>query len=249
MSPIQTFQCPSCGANISYDGGPETTITCQFCGTNIVVPAEMRAQGASGQPKAAPIAPVAAVSPADKMAGELKNLAQSGHKIEAIKLYRGIYHVGLKEAKDAVEAIENGASIAQVQASTAPQAKSAGAASTVGTIGCVLLFCIGLAAFVLTMAYMLNFSGSYKQALDAARSDPSVIDALGAPVEAQWWPATGEISCGEYCYANYTIPIHGSRKSGYIVVMSHSSGGAFNEGTWHLNANVHVDGGGMFPLK
>jgi ribosomal protein L7/L12 len=249
MSPIQTFQCPSCGASISYDGGPETTISCQFCGTNVVVPAEMRAQATSGQPQATPIAPVAAVSPADKMAEQLKNLAQNGHKIEAIKLYRGIYHVRRKDAKAAVEAIENGASIAQAQASAAPQPKRTGVLVTLGSVGCGVLFCVGLVAFILAMTYTLNFSASYKQALDAARSDPSVIDALGAPVEAQWWPATGEISCGEYCYADYTIPIHGSRKSGYIVVMSHSSGGALNEGTWHLDASVHVDGGGMFTLK
>jgi ribosomal protein L7/L12 len=34
---------------------------------------------------------------------EILRIANSGHKIQAIKLYREVYGVGLKEAKDAVE--------------------------------------------------------------------------------------------------------------------------------------------------
>jgi ribosomal protein L7/L12 len=34
---------------------------------------------------------------------EIKRLAHSGRKIDAIKMYRELYRVGLKEAKDAVE--------------------------------------------------------------------------------------------------------------------------------------------------
>ena len=34
---------------------------------------------------------------------EVLRIANSGHKIQAIKLYREVYGVGLKEAKDAVE--------------------------------------------------------------------------------------------------------------------------------------------------
>jgi len=39
---------------------------------------------------------------------EVKRLAQSGRMIDAIKLYREITNVGLKEAKDAVEALQRG---------------------------------------------------------------------------------------------------------------------------------------------
>lgn len=38
--------------------------------------------------------------------GAIRELVAAGKKIEAIKLYRRQYSVGLKEAKDAVEAIE-----------------------------------------------------------------------------------------------------------------------------------------------
>lgn len=35
------------------------------------------------------------------------SLLQQGNKIEAIKLYRSIHQVGLKEAKDAIERLES----------------------------------------------------------------------------------------------------------------------------------------------
>src|SRR5512143_3709436 len=50
MPQIQVFDCPSCGASLSYDGGPETTITCQFCGTTVVIPEELRAKAAPPPP-------------------------------------------------------------------------------------------------------------------------------------------------------------------------------------------------------
>lgn len=36
---------------------------------------------------------------------DIANLARAGQKIQAIKLYRELYGVGLKEAKEAVEAL------------------------------------------------------------------------------------------------------------------------------------------------
>ncbi len=41
---------------------------------------------------------------------QVRDLLNSGNKITAIKIYREIYNVGLKEAKDAVEAMERGQS-------------------------------------------------------------------------------------------------------------------------------------------
>jgi hypothetical protein len=38
----QTFNCPTCGAPLDYDGGPETTIHCPFCNSSVVVPEEIR---------------------------------------------------------------------------------------------------------------------------------------------------------------------------------------------------------------
>ena len=53
MPQIRVFQCPACGANLSYDGGPETSFACQFCGTSVIVPEEL----SSRMPGVAPMAP------------------------------------------------------------------------------------------------------------------------------------------------------------------------------------------------
>ena len=47
MPQVQVFQCPSCGANLQYDGGSEISFPCQFCGTTVIVPEELR----SGAPE------------------------------------------------------------------------------------------------------------------------------------------------------------------------------------------------------
>jgi hypothetical protein len=44
MPQIQVFQCPACGANLSYDGGSEISFACQFCGTTVIVPEELRSK-------------------------------------------------------------------------------------------------------------------------------------------------------------------------------------------------------------
>jgi hypothetical protein len=47
MPALQVFQCPACGANINYNGGSEIAITCQYCGTSVIVPEELRSHGAT----------------------------------------------------------------------------------------------------------------------------------------------------------------------------------------------------------
>ena len=127
MPQIQVFQCPSCGTNLSYDGGPEITFACQFCGTSVVVPKELRAQAAASVPSPA-LGDMPSGLPMDKLT-ELERLALSGKKIEAIKLYRALYGVGLNEAKDAVEKMASSAPVAMpgapVQPSSAANADGA----------------------------------------------------------------------------------------------------------------------------
>ncbi len=311
MPEIKVFQCPSCGASLSYEGGPEPTITCQYCGSNVIVPEELR-------PQAAP--PLGAFAPGLDPAkvAELKRLAQSGQKIEAIKLYRQMFDVGLKEAKDAVEKLEagepvvvtsvsvtsSGASVDQAarmaeviqltragkkieaikvyreifgvglkEAKDAVEAIDAGldgrldagvgrtvstvqvgrAAKSVGCVSTVVGFLVtmGIIGFVLAMVFGLPFrlSGSYRQALDAARLHPAVIESLGEPVQASWWPILGELSCGSSCSASYAFRIHGSRASGRVEVNSYSKGaGLFKEGTWTLDATVYLNDGSTVEL-
>jgi LSD1 subclass zinc finger protein len=86
-----TLTCPSCGAPLEVDG-KSSLVRCKFCNTIALVPG-------------LPAAPEAAV-PASLE--EIRQLAENGKIIEAIRRYRELYDVGLKEAKDAVEALQAG---------------------------------------------------------------------------------------------------------------------------------------------
>ena len=396
---IQVFKCPSCGSTVSYEGGLEPTITCQFCGSTIIVPEELRARSASVEAAPAPEFSLDAGHPGlplDRLAeikqvlsagkkieaiklfreatglglkeakdavealergdpvvlssssafpvtaegfpdinriarlSEVAALAKQGQKIEAIKLYREITGVGLKEAKDAVEAMEAGQPVtftgAAVGASRATGADEADEAATLAEItsllqagqkieavklfrktfdtglkeakeaveaigagrspelarmrarqaatmaakaakplaparprsqatgagcGCALLIAgFALSGVAMVFGGPFRLSGSYAQALAAAQINTQVIEALGAPVEASWWPITGSLSCGDNgCLADYNIPIHGSQRSGRILVESHSQDSFIGlGGTWELDAVVFVQDGPLIEL-
>ncbi len=90
MSQLQVLKCPACGATLSVIAGGATA-TCTFCGTSVVLPADMRAQ---------PAAP-AGLTP--EQVEKIMQLKRAGKLIDAIKMYRQITFAGLAEAKKAVE--------------------------------------------------------------------------------------------------------------------------------------------------
>ena len=97
---VHTFQCPNCRASLDYDSDSQAaTIRCDYCNSTIIVPESLRQAGRLSGPA------LAASGQAERLA-EIAQLAHSGQKIQAIKLFRDTFHTGLKEAKDAVEAME-----------------------------------------------------------------------------------------------------------------------------------------------
>ena len=112
-----TFSCPSCSAPLDYDGG-ELTIRCPYCHNSVIVPDELRPEGQRASESQSPSSQVLS---ADMDLGsligqavhfkEVIELARSGNKIEAIKRYRQLTGLGLKESKDAVDALVAGQSI------------------------------------------------------------------------------------------------------------------------------------------
>ncbi len=86
-----TLNCPSCGAPLDFDG-KSSVVRCRFCKNIALIP---------GLPSAQEATPRASLD-------EVRRLAQSGNLVEAIRRYRELYNVGLKEAKDAVEALAAG---------------------------------------------------------------------------------------------------------------------------------------------
>ena len=100
------FKCTSCGGPLEYDGSG-STVRCPFCGNSIIVPEELRAKPASSWGSGL----VDGIFKLQERAANLQEvarLARSNRKIEAIKLYREIFGVGLEEAKVAVERMAAG---------------------------------------------------------------------------------------------------------------------------------------------
>ena len=95
----QSFRCDSCSAPIEFAGGESRFQRCEFCGNQIIVPAEVREAFASHYNFGGNL-----IDQARKLK-EIKRLATSGNQIHAIKLYRETFGCGLKEAKDAVDGI------------------------------------------------------------------------------------------------------------------------------------------------
>ena len=95
--------CPSCGAPLDFDG-KSSVVRCKFCKNVALIP---------GLPSAQETSPLAELE-------EIRTLAQGGNLVEAIRRFRELYGVGLKEAKDAVEALAIGKEIEVKQISTGP---------------------------------------------------------------------------------------------------------------------------------
>src|SRR3712207_3481678 len=106
----QPFKCPSCGAPLSFEN-PGASVRCHFCGNTVIVPEELR--GTPGAPRHAHAAAPSLDNILGQVSrlGELGQLIRGGNKIGAIKLYRELFGVSLKEAKDAVERLERGQSV------------------------------------------------------------------------------------------------------------------------------------------
>ncbi len=91
---LESLNCPNCGAPLPDPSG-RSTVTCAHCRTVVRVGAPVAEAPGSSQ-----------VVPDDL--AQVRSLIERGNKIGAIKQYRELTGLGLKEAKDAVEAIERG---------------------------------------------------------------------------------------------------------------------------------------------
>jgi ribosomal protein L7/L12/outer membrane protein assembly factor BamB len=99
--------------------------------------------------------------PLDQIEAQLHGLIREGRKIEAIKLYRQSYDVGLKESKDIIEALERGEALSNIQflssmrplvtqdeIRTREKTISHGQPNSVGCLGPGLLILILISIFV-----------------------------------------------------------------------------------------------------
>lgn len=100
----QVFNCASCSAPLEFQGS--AIQKCGFCGSTIIVPSELLNPHRGG-----PFGPASGSSDKAPKLAEIRRLISAGKKLEAIKMFRETFAVGLKEAKDAVEALEQGEAV------------------------------------------------------------------------------------------------------------------------------------------
>ena len=91
-----TLRCPACSAPLEIPAQHAATSRCPYCGVAVLLSERPQGtQAATNDPHAETIA-------------EVVRILQAGHMIQAVKLYRERFGVGLKEAKDAVDQISAG---------------------------------------------------------------------------------------------------------------------------------------------
>jgi hypothetical protein len=92
------------------------------------------------------------------------------------------------------------------------------------TLGLFIAFAAGIVFFVFGL---MARSDVYAHALERARSNSSVVEALGEPIEPGWY-LTGSIHVnGPSGNANIAIPISGSRGAGTVYAIATKHAGAW----------------------
>jgi DNA-binding beta-propeller fold protein YncE len=146
----KNFNCASCSAPLEFKGSP--TQECDFCGGTVIAPAELF--------------PTAGINPfgfSGTLSGTALNVAKikkltHTNKIEAIKLFRETFGVGLKEAKEAVDALERGETVGISGMQIRTSALDPKALETVKKIG----YSIGgtvLAAIIISVVIVIMIIG------------------------------------------------------------------------------------------
>lgn len=100
----KSFNCASCSAPLEFEG--KTMQKCRFCGCTVIAPPEM-----FNAASAAPFGDLSSLTGRALKIAEIDRLIHSGNKIEAIKVFRETFGVGLAEAKEAVERMARGESV------------------------------------------------------------------------------------------------------------------------------------------
>jgi Cytochrome oxidase complex assembly protein 1 len=95
-----------------------------------------------------------------------------------------------------------------------------------------------LAAFVLFVLLILTFvfgmirnSDATKLALERARSNTTVIQRIGQPLETGWFVSGNVNTTGPSGHAELEIPVHGNKGKGTIYVVADKSAGLWTFST------------------
>jgi hypothetical protein len=97
-----------------------------------------------------------------------------------------------------------------------------------GCLSLLLLFFGFIALVALAVFGTMKSSAAYKDALAKAKSDPTVIEALGTPIkEGMWVSGKSEVN-GASGETNLAVPISGPRGKGTLYVVATKSAGIWS---------------------
>ena len=99
--------------------------------------------------------------------------------------------------------------------------------------GCLTVLCVCVVfagAIFFTVTGAIRSSDVYQQALEKARANPAVVEALGEPIEPGWMPSGSINVSGPTGTANLAIPISGPKNSGTLYIEATKTAG-----TWEFS--------------
>lgn len=99
-----SFNCGSCSAPLEFEGTP--TQKCRYCSGTVIAPPELFYATSH-----TPFGDFSSLTGKALKIAEINQLVHDGKKIEAIKLFRETFGVGLEGAKNAIERMERGESV------------------------------------------------------------------------------------------------------------------------------------------
>lgn len=94
-----SLKCPNCNASLRFSSDQnQASIHCDYCNSTVIIPEELR-------PNKAKVNASDQLKEAEALR-QVVTLVQHGRKIQAIKLFRETFSVGLREAKEVIDALE-----------------------------------------------------------------------------------------------------------------------------------------------
>jgi len=103
-----------------------------------------------------------------------------------------------------------------------------------GCLAFILLILGFVFAIVLLVFGALKSTDVYQTAVNAARNNPSVIEALGSPIEEGMFLSGNASVDGSSGEADFSIPISGPKGKGTIYVVAKKSAGRWNFATMEV---------------
>ena len=101
----------------------------------------------------------------------------------------------------------------------------------VGCLGTILIFSAFIVLILSLIFGIMKSSDVYRDALETARADSAVVEALGVPIEEGWF-VTGNIDVsGSSGDADLAIPISGPRGKATLYVKAAKSAGQWEYST------------------